>query len=202
MPMPPYNSKQLKKISKMVTHFQLKTLFSSEEITILVQNFGFKRMTQDEIKENIQKSFSDYILSALSELNSDSNDNQKLYLEAVFHIEKARKLLEGMPHPGGKIAYRLSSMMDTLNKLIEGNDSFAAERATRFMEKNLVRRLKDLWLANTPTPFHSGGDDSGCNPRDFILRCFSAAGREYPEISWFSEVDFTIADSLIKSIKR
>ena len=186
----------------MITRFTLKNLFSSEEITNLVQNFGFKRLPEDEIENAIQNAFSDYILSALSELSDDHADQKKLYLEASLYIDKARKLLEGMPHPAGKMAYRLSNMFSTLNKLIEGKDNFAADRANRFMEKNLVRRLKDIWSGNTSTPFHSGGDGSGKNPRDFILTCFSAAGKKYPEINWFKEVDYTIADILIKSIKR
>ncbi len=186
----------------MATRFQLKTLFNPEEITNLVQNFGFKRMDKDEIENIIQKAFSDYILAALSELNNDAKENEKLYIEAGFYMDKASKLLEAMPHPAGKMSYRLSSMVATLNKLIEGQDNFAADRATRFMEKNLARRLKDLWLANTSTPFHTGSDGSGRNPRDFILQCFAAAGKQYPEISWLKEVDYKIADNLIKSIKR
>jgi hypothetical protein len=186
----------------MVTPFSIKKLFKPNELTKLVQNFGFKRMDENEIEAVLEKSFSDYILSALSELGDNQENNKKIYIESVFHIDKAKKLLEGMPHPAGKMAYRLSSMTTTLNKLIEGKDNFAAERANRFMEKNLVRRLKEIWTANTSTPFHSGGDDSGKNPRDFILQCFTAAGNNYPEIYWFNEVDHTIADLLIKSIKR
>ena len=182
----------------MVNRFTLKTLFTPEELTNLVQNFGFKRMSEKAIETTLYNAFSDYILSALTELGDNTEDNKKIYLEANHHIDKARKLLEGMPHPAGKMAYRLNSMMTTLNKLIEGKDNFAAERANRFMEKNLVRRLKELWKANTSTPFHSGGDGSGKNPRDFILTCFAAAGRQYPEIVWFKEVDYTIADMLIR----
>ena len=66
------------------------------------------------------------------------------------------KLLEGLPHPAGKTAYRISAMKDTLDKLIEGRGDFSAERATRFVEKNLVRRLRDIWVANTATPFSCG----------------------------------------------
>ena len=65
----------------MITRFTLKNLFSSEEITNLVQNFGFKRLPEDEIENAIQNAFSDYILSALSELSDDHEDQKKLYLE-------------------------------------------------------------------------------------------------------------------------
>ena len=86
--------------------------------------------------------------------------------------------------------------------VLEGGSSFSAERANRFVEKNLVRQLRDIWMANTATPFHMGGDNSGRNPRDFLLCCFKAAGEQYPELSWFDMVDEKIADQLIKSIKR
>jgi hypothetical protein len=112
------------------------------------------------------------------------------------------KLLEGLPHPAGKMAYRISTMNGTLEKLIEGRDDFAAERATRFVEKNLVRQLRDIWTANTATPFHSGSDNSGRNPRDFVICCFAAAGNQYPELTWFNSVDDEVADLLIKNIKR
>jgi hypothetical protein len=186
----------------MANRFQLKKLFSSEEITNLVQNFGFKRMEEEEIAYAIQSAFSDYILGALSEISGESDDNKKLYVEAVYYLDKAEKLLEGMPHPAGKISYRLGSMIDTLNKLAEGRINVGAERATRFMEKNLIRKLRDVWAFNTSTPFHSGSDGSGKNPCDFILQCFAAAGKEYPEVLWFHQVDHIIANSLIKSIKR
>ena len=186
----------------MTTTFTLKTLFSAEKITKMRENFGFKRFSDEELSDRLQKTFSDYIIAALTEISDGQQNNQKIYIEASYHLDKARKLLEYMPHPAGKMSYRLASMLDTLNKLVEGSDNFAAERAARFMEKNLVRHLKEIWIGNTSTPFHSGGDGSGRNPRDFILDCFKTAGEAYPEIIWFNEVDYTIADLLIKSIKR
>lgn len=188
--------------NRMTNRFQLKSLFNPEEITILVQNFGFKRMQPPEIEAAIQSAFSDYILAALSEVTGDEDNDKRIYSEANYHLSKASKLLEGMPHPAGKMAYRLSNMVDTLNKLIEGRLNLGAEKAQRFMEKNLVRKLRDIWVSNTSTPFHPYGDGTGKNPRDFILQCFYAAGDRYPEISWFKQVDTTVADLLIKSIKR
>ncbi len=186
----------------MTSRFQLKKLFSEEELTILVQNFGFKRMDNEEIEHAIQTAFSDYIIAALSELNGNAEENKKLYIEAAYHLEKASKLLEGMPHPAGKMSFRLGNMIDTLHKLTEERINLGAERANRFMEKNLVRKLRDLWIVNTATPFHPYGDDSGKNPRDFILQCFFAAAKQFPELTWFQDVNEAIADSLIKSIKR
>ena len=147
-----------------------------------MQTFGFKRMTKEEFETSLQMAFSDYILLSLSELGGETEDHKRLYLEAQFHLQKSMKLLEGLPHPAGKMAYRISSMNDTLSKLIEGRGDFSAERATRFVEKNLVRQIRDIWTANTATPFHTGSDNSGRNPRDFLLYCFSAAGKQYPEI--------------------
>lgn len=186
----------------MTQRFIVKELFTTTEITDLVQNFGLLRMPEIEIQRALQNAFSTYILSALEEQGDRPENNRKLYIEAAFHLGRAQALLEGLPHPAGKMAYRLSNMQDTLNKLIEGRDNFAADRANRFMEKNLVRRIRDIWITNTATPFHTGGDGSGKNPRDFILACFGAASSKYPEILWFQQVDHLIADMLIKGIKR
>ena len=186
----------------MVNQFVLKKLFNTSDIQGIFENFGFKRMTVLEFETAVQKAFSDYVLISLTELGAENEDHQKLYIEAQFHLQKSMKLLEGLPHPAGKMAYRISTMMDTLNKLVEGVGNFSAERATRFVEKNLVRQLRDIWTNNTATPFHAGSDNSGRNPRDFLLCCFAAASKKYPELTWFSSVDATVADQLIKSIKR
>lgn len=186
----------------MVNQFSLKNLFTSEEISQIIELFGFKRMTKEEFRHALQTAFSDYVLLSLSELGGEIEDQKRIYLEAQFHLQRAMKLLEGLPHPAGKMAYRISTMNGTLEKLIEGRDDFAAERATRFVEKNLVRQLRDIWTANTATPFHSGSDNSGRNPRDFVLCCFAAAGNQYPELTWFNSVDDEVADLLIKNIKR
>jgi hypothetical protein len=186
----------------LVNKFILKQLFSSEALTQVMVNYGFRRMTPKEFEAAVQKAFYDYILLSLSENGGEAEDNRRLYIESQFHLQKAMKLLESLPHPAGKMAYRIAAMNDTLNKLIEGGSNFSAERANRFVEKNLVRQLREIWIANTATPFHVGGDNSGRNPRDFLLCCFKAAGEHYPELSWFNMVDEKIADQLIKSIKR
>lgn len=185
----------------MVNRFTLKPLFTPEQIQQLIQTFGFRRQTADNIEAALQAAFSDYVLLALTESSDDEETRKQIYLESQFHIEKAQKRLSGMPHPAGKMASRLASMIQTLQKLIEGDD-MAADRATRFMEKNLIRRLRDLWQNNTSTPFHTGGDGSGRNPRDFLLMCFAAAHKAYPEISWFHSIDLAQADRMIQAIKR
>ena len=186
----------------MVNRFKVTELFDSHHLSELIQNFGLKRMEQEELSGAIQAAFNDYILSALSELSSQGEDKTKVYIEASHHLTKAKKLLEGMPHPAGKMSYRLTKMTETLDKLIQGKTDFAADRANRFMEKNLVRKLRDIWCANTATPFYPGSDGSGKTPRDFLLECFKSANQQYPEITWFNEIDYALADSLIKSIKR
>ena len=186
----------------MVNQFVVKKLFTSKELSDVLAIFGFKRMSKDEFESALQKAFSDYILLSLSELGCASEDHRRLYIEAQFHLQKSMKLLEGLPHPAGKMAYRISTMKDTLDKLIGERSDFSADRASRFVEKNLVRQLRDIWMANTATPFHAGSDDSGRNPRDFLLSCFSSAGKNYPELKWFNSVDNRVADQLIKSIKR
>jgi hypothetical protein len=186
----------------LVNRFKLKNIFNSDELSDMVQTFGLKRLSEQEIEVQIQSAFTDYVLVSLSELGSQGEDHRKLYIESEYHLDKARKLLEGLPHPAGKMAYRLSTMISTLNKLAEGNNNFSAERASRFVEKNLVRRLRDIWISNTATPFYVGSDGWGKSPRDYLLCCFTAAGKQYPELCWFKSVDVNIADQLIRSIKR
>jgi len=190
----------------MVKRFNLKTLLNNVEIEQMVDTFHFRKrkFEEGELQTAIQAAFSDYIFSALDELGDTSRDRKKIYLEANFHLDKAHKLLEGMPHPVGKMSYRLSSMQKTLNKLIEGKDNFASERASRFMEKNLIRKLRSIWELGTSQSFQPGnssGKGEGSNPRDFITFCLSAAGKQYPEIEWFENVDSKLADKMIRSIR-
>ena len=186
----------------MVKNFFVKSLFTNDELEHLKDNFNFRKWSIQELHDGFEKAFHDYILVALSELGDGIQENQKVYIEAGFHIEKASKLLLGMPHPAGKMSLRLKQMQKTLTKLAEGKLDTSAERATRFMEKNLVRRLRDIWTANTSTNFHPGTDGLGKSPQDYLLYCFKAAAKQYPELVWFDQVDRKTADLLIKSIKR
>lgn len=159
-------------------------------------------MPPDALSEALEVAFNDYILLALSELGEDREQKSQVYIEAQFHIDKAAKLLRAMPHPAGKMSYRLGGMSETLKKVIEGSDQLSSGRAARFVEKNLVRKLRDVWLINTSTPFHAGIDGSGRNPRDFLIFCFEKAYSQYPEIEWFNAVTPLLADTLIKSVKK
>ena len=100
----------------MVKAFHLKTLFAPNELTKLVQNFGLKKHPTPEIGESIHNAFRDYILAALSELGDQREDKNKIYIEARFHLDKSARLLEGMPHPAGKMSYKIAAMVETPNK--------------------------------------------------------------------------------------
>ncbi len=186
----------------MVKKFLVKSLFTDAELEHLIDNYHFKSSSTEELEGAFQDAFRDYILSALSELGDGSEENQRVYIETGFHLEKASKLLMGMPHPAGKMAVRLNQMQETLTKLAEGRLDVSADRAKRFMEKNLARRLRDIWTYNTSTNFYAGSDGYGKSPQDFLLDCFAAAAKQYPELVWFSQVDRETANSMIKSIKR
>lgn len=190
----------------MVKSFALKQLLTLEEVAEMVEIFHFRKRQFDakELQQALQDVFSDYVFCALDEIGDMNEDKTKIYIEASYHLEKAHKLLEGMPHPAGKMSFRLSSMQNTLSKLIEGNDNFAADRASRFMEKNLIRKLRDFWQLATSQSFRAGnssGKGEGSNPRDFIIYCLQAAAKHYPEIEWFSSMDTKIADSMIRKIR-
>ena len=186
----------------MVKRFTTKGLFSEDDVEFFINNFGLKRMKPDTLQTFLQEAFDDYIVLALSEQGDEREDKVRVYLEAQYNIDKASKLLESMPHPAGKMSYRLQSMSETLTKLVEGEDNFSASRAARFVEKNLVRKLRDIWMINTSTPFHAGIDGTGRNPRDYLLFCFDKAYAQYPQIQWFNNVTPQLADSLIKSVKK
>ena len=186
----------------LVKRFKLKSLFRLDELNGMMQTFGLNRMSVESMEAALQLAFTDYVVVSLAEQGGHANEHRRLYIEAEFHLSKAQKLLEGLPHPAGKMSYRLYSMTSTLHKLIEGGDDFSAERATRFVEKNLVRRLRDIWTSNTSAPFSPGSDALGKGPRDFLLCCFTAAAKQYPELVWFQSVNEEIADQLIQSIKR
>lgn len=187
--------------TRLVNIFKLKTFFSGADYTYFDEHFGIRLVAKTELSQRIEAAFQDYILAALSELGDQRENKSKIYIEARYHLDKAQALLKAMPHPAGKMSQKLSNMSETLQKMIEGSDSFSASRATRFMEMNLVRKLRDLWIQGTGSTFQPGGDD-GKNPKDFILYCFKKAGEAYPEITWFNDVDERVADILIKGVRK
>ena len=189
-------------ISAMINTFVLKDFFSQEQLAELIHEFSFSDATVSELELAIREAFKDYIVSALSEMSGATEEHQKLYVEAIYPLERASKLLQGLPHPAGKMATRLLSMTETLKKLASGQQNIHSERASRFIEKNLIRRIKHVWDNNTKVSFFDySGVDKG-SPVRFVRRCLNAAGRSYPEIVWFASVDNARADNLIKSIRK
>ena len=185
----------------MINRFKLKTIFNETQLKELIKDFNF-RETVHSLEGSIQNAFSDYIINALSEMSGSTDENKRLYVEAVYYLQKGQKLLEGLPHPAGKMANRLSTMVSTLNKLSSDQQNISAERANRFIEKNLIRRLRHVWECNTEVLFFDFSSEQRVTSREYLLRCLNAAGKQYPEITWLSLVDHKSVDSLIRSIKR
>ncbi len=182
----------------MVNKFQVKKIFSEQRLEEMIQEFAFLNISPESLGNLFQNAFSDYVLSAFSEMSGAIQDHRRLYVEAVYHTKKATKLLRGLPHPAGKMAIRLSAMSDTLEKLANGQQNVDAERATRFLEKNLVRRLKHIWTSHARTSFFDNPDMA----RKYLIVCLNSAGQQYPEIAWLSSVDDKVAETLMKSIRR
>lgn len=196
----------------MVNSFSFKNIFLPSELDHLVQQFHFFATDQEQrqaLNDALHEAFSDYLFNALYEISGDVDERRQMYIEASFHLKKAQKLLQGMPHPAGKMAYRIEKMTQTLEKLVEGNDSFAAQKANRFLEKNLVRRLRDIWLQQTQRPFEA----NRCSPQDeaqattdpsattFLLYCFHTVAEKYPDIEWMQDVDEDLARTMIRAAK-
>ena len=91
----------------MINTFVLKDFFSQEQLAELIHEFSFSDATVSELELAIREAFKDYIVSALSEMSGATEEHQKLYLEAIYPLERASKLLQGLPHPAGKMATRL-----------------------------------------------------------------------------------------------
>ena len=181
--------------------FTLKPLFSPEKITHLVQKYGFIRQTEEEISTKLHSIFEEYIVLALSEMSGSIEERNAAYNEAIWYFSKAQKLLQGQPHPAGKMAAKLDDMSKTLTSVIEGADQNGAERAKRFVEKNLARKLKQFWQSNTATPFTPDICFDGHSAIEFLLECFGLAAQSFPEIEWFSQVDAHTASKLIRSVR-
>ncbi len=123
------------------------------------------------------------------------------YRQAIEHLISAQKLLRGQPHPAGGMANKLERMQLTLGKVIDNQSDIAEERAHRFVELNLVRRLRDVWQRYTNTPFYVGLDGSGRSPHDYLRHCFKLAEAQYPEIDWLGAVNDRAIDYMLKTIR-
>jgi hypothetical protein len=184
----------------MTERFILKEIVSLEDCQWLKQNFGF-RGAERELIDGIQNAFQDYVLLAVSEEKESRQQRDQHYIEAMYFIDKASKLLQGQPHPAGAMSQRLDKMKSTLEKVVANESEVAEDRAKRFVELNLVRKLRDLWLKNTNTPFYVGQDGSGKAPHDYLATLFRFAARSYPEVSWFSAVSPKAIDYMVGRVK-
>ncbi len=181
--------------------FVVKEIFPPSVIANMVDQFGLRGRPPQALADALHRFFGEYVLLALSELPGNRDERNRVYTEAVFHLEKASKLLRGQAHPAGGMSMRLDKMSRTLQRVQDGQSDVRLERAERFVEKNLARHLHAVWQSATSTPFYAGGDDSGRNPRDFMLLCFAQAASVYPEIEWFAQFDLAIADHLIRAVR-
>jgi len=185
----------------MTPSFAVNDILSLANAEACCRQFGFKT-TAENLQSAINHAFFDYILLALSEEKESRQLRDQHYQEAIFHINKAQKLLIGQPHPAGGMANKLEKMSQTLQKVMANQSEIAEERAKRFVELNLVRKLKAVWQRSTNTPFYVGRDGSDRSPHDFLLRCFHAASQVYPEIVWFSAVNHRAIDYMINAVRR
>ena len=185
----------------MINRFELKKIFNEQQLKDVIQDFEFLGTSQ-ALELSIQNAFSDYIINALSEMSGSTDEHKRLYIEAVYYLQKSQKLLEGLPHPAGKMANRLLAMVSTLNKLASDQQNISAERANRFIEKNLIQRLRHVWECYTKVSFFDSPSQHRFTSREYLMRCLNAAGKQYPEITWLSLADLKSVDSLMRSIKR
>ena len=129
----------------MVSTFKLKNIFDDDFCTSMSKKYGFLNIDNNEIRENLENTFKDFIILILSENNAYTlEERNKLYQEAIYSLEHTSKLLKGMPHPASSMSYKLTKMSETLKKVTIGNKK-GKTKANRFIEKNLVRKFIVFW---------------------------------------------------------
>lgn len=185
----------------MRSSFAVKPILSVDQAQQIALRFGL-RAQAESLHAAITEAFSDYILLALSEEIETRQQRDGHYEEAILQLRKAQMLLQGQPHPAGSMASKLEKMQSTLRKVIDNQSEIAEERAKRFVELNLIRRLRELWQRYTNTPFYVGLDGSGRSPHDFLRLCFDLASATYPEITWFSAVNDRAIDYMLRAIRN
>ena len=129
----------------MVSTFKLKNIFDDDFCTSMSKKYGFLNIDNNEIRENLENTFKDFIILILSENNAYTlEERNKLYQEAIYNLEHTSKLLKGMPHPASSMSYKLTKMSETLKKVTIGNKK-GKTKANRFIEKNLVTKFIIFW---------------------------------------------------------
>lgn len=186
----------------MAQPFKVRELFSLQQCEQMLNAFNFSRATAIELQQMIQEAFRDYIILALSEELSDSReDRNRTYIEAAWHLEKAEKLLKDAPHPGNNIASKLERFIKTLRTISESQEGDSQMRATRFMEKNLARNLRNVWENASTQAFLTDKAEHTNNMTHFISQCLFAAKAAYPEISWFQGLNKKTITVLVRSLR-
>ena len=119
----------------MVSTFKLKNIFDDDFCTSMSKKYGFLNIDNNEIRENLENTFKDFIILILSENNAYTlEERNKLYQEAIYNLEHTSKLLKGMPHPASSMSYKLTKMSETLKKVTIGNKK-GKTKANRFFRK-------------------------------------------------------------------
>ena len=127
----------------MVSTFKLKNIFDDDFCASMSKKYGFLNIDNNEIRENLENTFKDFIILILSENNAYTlEERNKLYQEAIYNLEHTSKLLKGMPHPASSMSYKLTKMSETLKKVTIGNKK-GKTKANRFIEKNLERKYRE-----------------------------------------------------------
>ena len=72
----------------MVSTFKLKNIFDDDFCTSMSKKYGFLNIDNNEIRENLENTFKDFIILILSENNAYTlEERNKLYQEAIYNLE-------------------------------------------------------------------------------------------------------------------
>ena len=184
----------------MVSTFNLKNIFDNDFCTSMSKKYGFLNIDNNEIRENLENTFKDFIILILSENNAYTlEERNKLYQEAIYNLEHTSKLLKGMPHPASSMSYKLTKMSETLKKVTIGNKK-GKTKANRFIEKNLVRKFIVFWDVFSEKKFLSQQKELNYDTCDCFLECAKKISEFYPEIEWFKDCEIDFTHSLFENI--
>lgn len=187
----------------MAIVYRSRDICTLEKCEALIHDFGFTHVPADHLMALIDKAFHDYVILALSEEVAESREERnQVSVEAIYHLEKASKLLFGEPHPAHGMAIKLNRFIKTLKNITESKEADSQERASRFMERNLARNLKKVWESVSSQPFTLDKDPEQRGAFEFLRSCFHAARDTYPEISWFQGIDNKTISLLMKTILK
>lgn len=187
----------------MAITYHSRDICSIDQCEDLIRQFSLEGVPADHLQSLINDAFHDYIILALSEEVAESREERtQVYVEAIYHLEKAAKLLFGEPHPAHGMALKLNRFIATLKKITESKEADSQERASRFMERNLARNLKKVWTSISPKPFSLQKNPDQQGAFEFLRACFDAARDSHPEISWFQGIDNKTISLLMKSVLK